>query len=120
MKRQFTCIVCPNGCEITAEYEGTEIYAISGQTCPKGEEYVHNELTRPLRNITSSVLVINGELPLASVKLSRMIPKAKIFDVMAEIKKLKVTAPVEAGQVVLANVLGLGSDVVITKNVAQK
>ena len=34
MTRTFTCIVCPNGCEITAEYEGARVGAITGATCP--------------------------------------------------------------------------------------
>ena len=46
------------------------------------------------------------------------IPKARIFDVMAEIKAVKVSAPVVMGQVVLKNVLGLESDVISTKNVS--
>ena len=46
------------------------------------------------------------------------IPKARIFDVMAEIKAVKVSAPVVMGQVVLKNVLGLERDVISTKNVS--
>ena len=34
MTRSFTCIICPNGCEITAEYEGDTVYAVRGATCP--------------------------------------------------------------------------------------
>ena len=40
MTRTFTCIICPNGCEITAEYEGTDVRSIEGATCPKGQDYV--------------------------------------------------------------------------------
>ena len=39
---------------------------------------------------------------------------------MAEIRKIKVTAPVSIGQIVLQDVLGTGSDVIITKNVKRK
>ena len=70
MTRSFTCIICPNGCEITAEYEGDTVYAVRGATCPKGDAYVRQELTDPQRNIATSVLVEGGELPLASVRLS--------------------------------------------------
>ena len=47
MTRSFTCIICPNGCEITAEYEGDTVYAVQGATCPKGDAYVRQELTDP-------------------------------------------------------------------------
>ena len=58
-----------------------------------------------------------GDLPLASVRLSGVIPKDRIFDVMAEIRKVEVTAPVHEGDVVIADVLGLGVDVIVTKDV---
>ena len=40
MVREFTCIICPNGCEITAELEKTEdgacrIRSIEGAACPR-------------------------------------------------------------------------------------
>lgn len=120
MKKTFTCIICPNGCEIETEFEARNIKTVTGAACKRGEEYVKQELTDPQRNIATSVLVAGGELPLVSVRLSRMIPKEKIFAVMEEIKKVRLTAPVHSGQVVLKNVLGLGSDVIATKNVAGK
>ena len=121
MQRKFTCIICPNGCEITAEYDtangSVEVHSIEGPACPRGAEYVKQELTDPRRTIASSVLVRGGELPLASVRLTAPIPKAKIFDAMGEIRKLAVDAPVEAGTVLIENLLGLGTDLVVTKSV---
>ena len=120
MVRELTCIMCPLGCKLKAETsqgtDGREIL-VTGNTCKKGKEYALQELTDPRRNIATSVLVTGGELPLASVRLTHAIPKARIFDVMAEIRKQKLTAPVKAGEVVIENVLGLGSNVVVTKSV---
>ena len=79
--------------------------------------YIEQELSDPQRNIATSVLVEGGTLPLCSVRLSGPIPKGKIFDVMAEIRAARLTAPVKAGTVVLGNVLGLGRDVIATKNI---
>ncbi len=120
MKRTFTCIVCPNGCEIDAEYEGTEVLSVTGNLCPKGKTYVTQELVDPRRTIASSVRVVNGTLPLTSVRLNRPIPKDRIFDVMAEIGKKTLNAPVRIGDVVIGNVLGLDSDVIVTKNVDRR
>lgn len=36
---------------------------------------------------------------------------------MGEIRTQRLTAPVKAGEVVIADVLGLGSDVIVTKTV---
>lgn len=119
MTRSFTCIICPNGCEITAEYEGDTVYAVQGATCSKGDAYVRQELTDPQRNIATSVLVEGGELPLASVRLSRPIPKKDIFRVMEVINTVRLQAPTAVRQVALADVCGLGADVIVTKNVAR-
>ena len=117
MKRTFTCIVCPNGCEIETEYEGTQVLSVTGNLCPKGKTYVTQELVDPRRTIATSVRVLNGTMPLTSVRLTNAVPKDRIFDVMDEINRQILTAPVRIGDVVIANVLGLGSDVIVTKNI---
>ena len=117
MKRTFTCIVCPNGCEVEAEYEGGQVLSVTGNLCPKGKTYVTQELIAPRRTIATSVRVLGGSLPLVSVRLTNAIPKARIFDVMREINRQTLTAPVRIGDVVIKNVLGLDSDVIVTKNI---
>lgn len=117
MTREFTCIVCPNGCSIRAELEGGAITAVEGALCPKGDAYVRQELTDPRRTIASSVRLEGGALPLVSVRLTAPVPKARLTDVMEAIKAARLRAPVRAGDVVLHDVLGLGADVIVTKNV---
>ena len=63
MLKKYTCIICPNGCEIEAEVLDGEIKSVSGFTCKRGEEYVRQEILAPKRTIASSVAVKNGELP---------------------------------------------------------
>ena len=63
MNRVFTCILCPNGCEIEVDYEGTTLHSVSGNLCPKGKEYVTQELVCPKRNIATSVLVEGRRTP---------------------------------------------------------
>jgi len=117
MKRTFTCIVCPNSCEISVEIENGKILGIQGNRCIRGRDYVVQELTAPKRNFATSVLVENGELPLCSVRLSSPIPKERIFDAMERIREIRVKAPVKAGDVLLENLLDLGCDVIATKSV---
>ena len=118
MIRQYTCIICPNGCEMEAHIEDGQLVSLTGATCPKGEAYVRQELTDPRRTIASSALVVGGALPLVSVRLTNPVPKDRLFDVMAEIRKLRLPAPVTLGQCLIHDVLGLGSDVIATKNVS--
>mgnify|MGYP000136544617 len=82
MKKQFTCIVCPNGCEIEAEVENGQVISVTGHTCPRGEQYVRQELTAPRRTIASSVLVKGGELPVTSVRLTKAVPKDMILSLI--------------------------------------
>lgn len=117
MLKEFTCIICPNGCDVRAEVADGKIVRIEGNTCPKGEAYVRQELTEPKRTITTSVLVDGGVFPLASVRLSDPIPKERIFDVAREIQKIRLKAPVKAGTVLLSDVLHLGSKVIVTRDV---
>ena len=120
MTREFTCIICPNGCEIQAELKDNTVVSLTGHTCPRGEEYVRQELTDPRRNIATTVLVKGGELPLASVRLTSPIPRDQIFAAMEEIRKISLEAPVEAGTVVIPRILGFESDVIVTKSVSRK
>lgn len=121
MIREFICILCPNGCELSVELnEDNTILKLEGATCQRGDEYVQQELFAPQRNIATSVKVMGGNMPLVSVRLSEAIPKEKIFDVMDKIKKVKLEAPVSLGQVVIKNVLGLERDVIATKQVLRE
>lgn len=119
MNKTFTCILCPNGCEVEALFEGTRILSVAGNKCPKGADYVEQEITNPVRNIATSVLVEGGDMPLCSVRLSGPIPKGKIMDVMGEIRKVSAKAPVVMGTVMIPDVLGLGVDVIATRNVGK-
>ncbi|HIY62515.1 MAG TPA: DUF1667 domain-containing protein [Candidatus Mediterraneibacter stercoripullorum] len=117
MLREFICIMCPQGCSLQADEENGKVLKVSGNTCPRGKEYAIQEITAPMRNIATSVKVENGELPLASVRLTGPIPKSKIFSAMDEIRKICVKAPVKTGDIVIENLLGTGENVIITKDI---
>lgn len=118
-KKEFICIGCPLGCNVTSETEGREIKSITGNTCPRGADYVTKELTDPRRIVTSLVRVTGGELPVVSVKTASDIPKDRISQCVRELKALCLQAPVRMGQVVLEDVCGTGIPVVATRGVAE-
>ncbi|CCC57744.1 DUF1667 domain-containing protein [Caloramator australicus] len=115
MIKNMTCINCPLGCQLKVEVDG-EI-KVSGNKCKRGEEYAKNEITNPLRIITTTVKVEGGDRPLLSVKTDKEIPKSKIFDIMKEINKVKINAPVEIGDIIIENVLGTGANIVATSKI---
>jgi len=118
MKKEFTCIICPNGCRIKVEYEGTNIKNIKGDECPKGKEYVKNEITNPVRVFTGSVLVEKGNFSLLSVKTPSPIPKKYLKKIGEITRRIKVEAPIEIGQVVAFNILNENIDLVATRKVS--
>ena len=65
-----------------------------------------------MRTFSSSVIVSGGDFLEASVRLTKPIPLAKIFEVMAEIKKIRLAAPLAIGDVVLANPAGTETEAV--------
>ena len=113
MKKSFVCIVCPRGCMLTIDDEMN----VSGNTCIRGKDYAISEVTNPTRTITSSVRVSNREDCLVSVKTDKPVPKGKIFEVMKEIDKASVEAPTKIGDIAIENILGLGVNVLITKEI---
>lgn len=114
MKRNMTCIICPRGCSLTAEITEAGV-TVTGHTCPKGEEYAINECTNPVRTVTATVRVANRENTMVSVKTETPVPKGKMMDVMAQLRKISVNAPVSIGDTVLSDVFG--SRIIITKGV---
>ena len=108
-KKEFVCIRCPLGCGITVETSDGEIKSITGNTCPRGADYVTGELTDPRRTVTSLVRVRGGEMPVVSVKTAADIPR--------ELKGIELSPPVHMGDVILEDVCGTGVNVVATADV---
>ncbi len=113
-KRTMTCILCPVGCEITAQTQDGEIKSISGNSCKRGEKYAQTEIKDPRRTLTTTVRVGGGNLPLVSVKSADALPKGKLLDSMKVIAKVTAKAPVSIGDVIVPDILGTGIDMIAT------
>lgn len=108
---ELTCIVCPLGCRIKAEKEG-DGYKITGNTCIRGEKYAISEITDPVRTLTSTMRTDSGDL--VPVKTSSPIPKDMQFRCMEVINADIAPMPIKAGDVLIRNIAGLGSDIIAT------
>lgn len=111
---ELICIVCPKGCHL--HVDETNDYKVTGNDCRKGEIYGRNELINPVRTVTSTCKIKNSMLPRIPVKTSDTIPKGKMTEIMKEINKIELTAPVALGDVIISNVSGTGVDVVACRN----
>ena len=63
MIKELTCIICPQGCNIKVEIEENgNIKNVEGNTCKRGYEYAVNEVSNPVRTITTTVKMKNGKM----------------------------------------------------------
>ncbi len=117
--RNLTCIGCPMGCQLTVTYESgnKESIAVTGNTCPRGKAYAIDEVTNPTRIVTGTCCLSNRPGMVISLKTQAQVPKDKVMDVAAELRKLKVTAPRRIGDVLCKDIAGTGVDVIATKNI---
>ena len=114
MERKITCIICPKGCGMTVKEEAGQL-VVTGNTCPKGEEYAINECLHPVRTVTATVRVANRPNTMVSVKTETAVPKEQMLAVMAALRKIAVNAPLAIGDVIMYNVCG--SNIIVTKEI---
>lgn len=112
--KNLICIVCPKGCHLQVDEENG--YAVTGNSCPRGAEYGKTELLHPTRVLTSTVRVEGGLHRRLPVKTVAPIPKELMFQAMEALNGASLTAPVTVGQVVIADLLGTGVDVVACRD----
>ncbi len=115
---RLTCVLCPVGCELEVRRDETGEPEVSGNQCDKGIPFAVEEVLHPKRNLATSVPVRGTASRMVSVRLSGPVPREMIFPVLAEIARLSPEAPVSRGQVLIADVLGTGVDVIATRAVA--
>ncbi len=114
---RLTCVLCPVGCELEVGTGPDGCFQVIGNQCDRGIPFAEEEVLRPKRNLATSVPVRGTASRMVSVRLSGMVPREMIFPILAEIAKLRPDAPVRRGQVLIADVLGTGVDVVATRTV---
>ncbi|MEG1642097.1 MAG: DUF1667 domain-containing protein [Synergistaceae bacterium] len=123
IEKEYTCIICPRSCKIKAKMTDDtppKFIEAEGYSCPRGLTWVKQEIEMPMRTFSTSVLVKNGDFIELSVRTARPVPLNKIFDVMAEIRKIKVKAPIAMGQIILKNPAGTDTDIIATREVHEK
>lgn len=120
-RREIVCIICPNGCRMNVTVDGqNNVMLVENALCERGKAYAVDEIQHPRRRITSTVRVVDGILPLVSIKSDSPIPKEKLQEAVTELKKLELKAPVKYHQVIIRNLLGTGANIIATKQVLKK
>lgn len=120
---QFNCTTCPSECLLTVEVERgadgavTEVRSVTGNSCPRGDTFAHQELTCPMRVLTTTVAVSGGDEALLPVRTAEAIPLELHAKAMDLIRGLVVKAPIRMGDVVLPNLLDTGTDLIASMDI---
>ncbi|AIY82290.1 MAG: DUF1667 domain-containing protein [Clostridium baratii] len=114
MVKELICISCPMGCHLKVDVDNK---TVTGNTCKRGEIYGLNEVTNPVRVVTSTIKVNGGELPVVPVKTAGAIPKKLNFECMKVMNETTVNAPIKMGDILIKDVLGTGIDVVASRDI---
>lgn len=120
---QFNCTTCPSECLLTVEVERdadghvAEVHSVTGNSCPRGDKFAHQELTCPTRVLTTTVAVSGGGETLLPVRTAEAIPLALHAQAMNLIRGLVVNAPIRMGDVELENLLNTNIDLIASMNI---
>lgn len=113
----YLCIGCPLGCRLEVEEDDDgAIVEVRGFSCRKGREFATAEHTAPTRLVTTTVAVEDGRWPRLPVRTVDPVPKDLVERLCAVLRQVTVRAPVRLGDVVLADALGTGVDVVASRD----
>lgn len=120
---QFNCTTCPSECLLTVEVERNAdghvaaVRSVTGNSCPRGDKFAHQELTCPMRVLTTTAAVSGGNEALLPVRTAEAIPLELHPQAMDLIRGLVVNAPIRMGDVVLENLLNTGIDLIASMDI---
>lgn len=120
---QFSCTTCPSECLLTVEVERdadgavVEVRSVTGNSCPRGNKFAHQELTCPMRVLTTTVAVSGGDETLLPVRTAEATPLSLHDQAMDLIRGLVVDAPIRMSDVVLPNLLDTGTDLIASMDI---
>ena len=120
---QFNCTTCPSECLLTVEVERdangavVDVCSVTGNSCPRGDKFAHQELTRPMRVLTTTVAITGGDEALLPVRTAEAIPLEVHAQAMDLIRGLIVEAPIRMSDVVRPNLLDTGTDLIASMDI---
>jgi len=90
---------------------------VAGNSCLRGDKFAHQELTCPMRVLTTTVAVSGGDEALLPVRTAEAIPLALHAQAMNFIRGLVVNAPIRMGDVVLENLLNTNINLIASMDI---
>lgn len=112
----YLCTGCPLGCRLEVDAVAGDVIEVRGFSCKRGERYGRQEHVDPRRPVSTTVWVEGAAIRRVPVRTTDAIPKGLVVAVAEALRGIRVTAPVQRGDVVLADVLDTGIDVIVTRD----
>ena len=117
----YLCIGCPLGCRLEVdEDECGEIVEIRGFGCKRGKEYAAQEHRDPRRLVTTTVAIDGALTARLPVKSSEAVPKDQVLAICEALRSTRVVAPVQMGEVIVADILTTGANIVATRDMGRQ
>ena len=120
---QFNCTTCPSECLLTVEVERdadghvAEVRSVTGNNCPRGDKFARQELSCPMRVLTTTVAVSGGDEALLPVRTADAIPLELHAQAMGLIRGLVINAPIHMGDVILPNLLNTNINLIASMDI---
>ena len=121
---QFNCTTCPSECLLTVEVERdadgavVEARSVTGNSCPRGNTFAHQELTCPCACSPPPLPYPARRGPAARAH-GRSHPAGAPRPGHGLIRGLVIEAPIRMGDVVLEDLLNTGIDLIASMDIDQ-
>lgn len=115
--KTLTCIVCPNSCKMEAEIDADGNLKLKGNKCERGRSFAFNELTNPMRTLTTTVKTSFSQKPFLPVRTEGEIKKRDIPSVMETLKDFVLDKPVSCGDIIIENIDNTGCNIIATSSI---
>ncbi len=107
------------GCSLRVEKDGEKI-VVTGAKCKRGSQYAQDEMLNPKRTVTTTVVVLNGEIRRLPVRTKKPFPLRRVSELIQFLSTIEVEAPVQVGLVIATNCLGEGVDIIATRTILRR
>lgn len=101
------------------EEDSKKVVYIEGYSCKRGIKFAGDEISNPLRLLTTTIKIDSKKTRRLAIRSNTPAPKEKIRQIIKAVKQKKIKAPVRAGDIIMADTLGTGVDIIASSTVEE-
>lgn len=115
----YLCIGCPLGCrlEVDEAVDG-HVVEVRGFSCKRGKEYALQEHMAPQRMVTTTIAIDGARYARLPVRTDHAVPKDLVIELCRFLQRVAVVAPIQRGEIIVPNAMGLGVNIVASRTMA--